>query len=491
MTSEWQDNQASGHVRLIFCGLMVLLWLVVFIVMRERLMMEPDLWWHIKTGEWIWTHGEFPTVDSFSHTFAGQPWIAKEWLSQFFYFTAYSAAGWAGVMLLALAAFGLGTGALYWAVSRDLHPLYAVAACIIALVLASPTFTVRPHLLTFAIIVVWTHQLFAASARHSAPPFGLLLLLILWANLHAAFTMGFVVAFFAFLDFIERTRFSERRELMKWLAFLVLCPAVTLLHPYSLQAILATWTVVGPNEAVPLISEWRPFNAQTDIVLHVLLLGLIFLSIASGFRLGIAKSLFAVLLLHLFLTHIRYAYFFFPVLALLAAPEIARQFPRLSAKQWRVQPRDAVEQAASRFFTPLIAAMAGALILLAALQLFVLRAAPKEDVAITDAIAYAKSNGLTQNVMNHYNFGGQLIFNDIKTFIDGRTDQLFLGGFTKKFALGPADRNELAKALEEYNIGWTLFPPLDERVALLDKLAGWRRVYSDGHAVIHVRGEGE
>ena len=59
----------------------------------------------------------FPTVDSFSHTFAGQPWIAKEWLSQLLYFTAYSAAGWAGVMLLALAAFGLGTGALYWALS--------------------------------------------------------------------------------------------------------------------------------------------------------------------------------------------------------------------------------------------------------------------------------------------------------------------------------------------------------------------------------------
>ena len=160
-------------------------------------------------------------------------------------------------MLLALAAFRLGTGALiglcHGACTRSMPALL----CIFALMLAALTFTVRPHLLTLPLIVVWTYQLFAASGRQAAPPFGLLLLLILWANLHAAFTMGFVIAFFAFLDFIERTRFSDRDGLLKWLAFLVLCPAVTLLHPYSWQAILATWAVVGPNEAVLLIGECR------------------------------------------------------------------------------------------------------------------------------------------------------------------------------------------------------------------------------------------
>ena len=136
-------------------------------------------------------------------------------------------------------------------------------------------------------------------------------------------------------------------------------------------------------------------NAQTDTIIHVALLGLIFLSIAMGFRLGIAKSLLAVLLLHLFLTHVRYAFFFFRCLR--SSPHgNSRQFPRLSAAQWRAQQRDVVEQAASRHFKPLAATIAGGLILLAGLQAFVLRAAPKEDVAITAAIAYAKSNGMTE-----------------------------------------------------------------------------------------------
>ena len=491
MMSEWQENRTNAHVRTVFCGLFVLLWVFLAFHFREKMLMEPDLWWHIKTGEWMWKNGAVPTIDSFSHSFAGQPWIAKEWLSQAIFFSVFSAAGWKGVMLLSLVAVGLGAGALYWVVSRDLSPIYAAVACILALMLASSSFTVRPHLLTLVLFIIWTHQLFAASGKHSAPHFGWLLVILLWANLHAAFTIGFVIAFFAFLDFIERTRFSNREMLLKWVVFLALCPLVTLLHPYSWQAILATWTVVGPNEAVPLIDEWQPFNAQTDIVLHVSLLGLIFLAIASGFRLGIAKSLLVVLLLHLFLTHLRYVYFLFPVLAIVAAPEIARQFPRLSAENWRVQPRDPLERATSRYFKPLVATIACGFVLVAVLQAFILRTAPKEEVAITAAIAYAKSNGMTANVMNHYNFGGQLIFNDIKTFIDGRADQLFLGGFTKKFASGPESTDKRAEALRQYDIGWTLFPPDDVRVAVLDKMAGWRRVYSDEFAVIHLRGETE
>jgi hypothetical protein len=98
---------------------------------------------------------------------------------------------------------------------------------------------------------------------------------------------------------------------------------------------------------------------------------------------------------------------------------------------------------------------------------------------------------MTGNVMNHYNFGGQLIFNDIKTFIDGRADQLFLGGFTKKFSSGPQSQDALADSFRQYDIGWTLFPPGDARVALLDGMAGWLRVYSDAFTVIHRRNEAQ
>ena len=41
---------------------------------------DPDLWWHIKVGQDILATHRWPTVDPYSFTVAGHPWIAYEWL---------------------------------------------------------------------------------------------------------------------------------------------------------------------------------------------------------------------------------------------------------------------------------------------------------------------------------------------------------------------------------------------------------------------------
>lgn len=136
---------------------------------------------------------------------------------------------------------------------------------------------------------------------------------------------------------------------------------------------------------------------------------------------------------------------------------------------------------------PLLAGLAAGFLLIAASVLLVMRPAPPEEVAASAAIRFAKSGAVSGYVFNFYNFGGPLIFNDIPTFIDGRTEQLFLDGFAKTFMRGPATAEEFQAALRKFDIGWTLLPPGDERIALLDNLAGWKRVYADEYAVIHAR----
>jgi hypothetical protein len=46
------------------------------------LLRDPDTMWHIAVGNQILESGTFPCTDELSHTFAGQRWIAKAWLSQ-------------------------------------------------------------------------------------------------------------------------------------------------------------------------------------------------------------------------------------------------------------------------------------------------------------------------------------------------------------------------------------------------------------------------
>ena len=347
--------------------------------------------------------------------------------------------------------------------------------------------TVRPHLLTLPLVIVWTAALFGSSGKGRAPNVLLLLVMVAWANLHAAFTLGFVIAFFAFLDFLETTRMANRKDLLKWVVFLAICPLVTLLHPYSYHAMLTTLLVFKSGPEVVAISEWQPFNAQLHPMHAAALLGLTFASLASGFRLGLARSLLLLLLTYLFLTHVRYAFYLFPVLALVVVPAVALQFPRLSAEQWRSQSLDPVEQRMAAAFQPLAMTFAGLLAIVVAVQAWVLPTAPPDRVAATAAIAYAKSHGLSGHVFNFYNFGGPLVFNGIPSFVDGRTDQLFTGDFAQEATDALNNQAAFVKVADKYDISWTLLPPADPLIAILDKLPGWKRVFADRSAIIHQR----
>jgi len=63
-------------------------------------LLDPDTYWHIATGEWVLRHAAVPQRDPFSFTMAGAPWIDLEWLSEVLMALAYGAGGWNGIVLL-------------------------------------------------------------------------------------------------------------------------------------------------------------------------------------------------------------------------------------------------------------------------------------------------------------------------------------------------------------------------------------------------------
>src|SRR5271157_1273127 len=54
--------------------------LAVFMAFGIRNLREPDLWWILRTGEWIVKHLSVPNKDVFSYTFQNSPWINIKWL---------------------------------------------------------------------------------------------------------------------------------------------------------------------------------------------------------------------------------------------------------------------------------------------------------------------------------------------------------------------------------------------------------------------------
>ena len=102
------------------------------------------------------------------------------------------------------------------------------------------------------------------------------------------------------------------------------------------------------------------------------------------------------------------------------------------------------------------------------------------------ALAAATRMGLSGPVFNNEGFGGYLIFNGVKTFIDGRIE-MYGDAFLKRYADAARGKEpEFSSVLDQYGIVWTMLTPYDDAIWVLDRLPGWHRVYTDKYAVIHV-----
>src|SRR5262249_10848022 len=144
-------------------------------------------------GNWILAHGRVPDVDFYSFTFTGQPWIAKEWLSQVLLASAYDVGGWGGGGVPGAAAFAVPLAVLLRPLLRNRGLLPALMFAGTAVVLMAPHFLARPHALAFPLMLLWVGGLVRAVEERRAPQPILLLAMLLWANLHGGFTLGLML----------------------------------------------------------------------------------------------------------------------------------------------------------------------------------------------------------------------------------------------------------------------------------------------------------
>lgn len=116
--------------------------------------------------------------------------------------------------------------------------------------------------------------------------------------------------------------------------------------------------------------------------------------------------------------------------------------------------------------------------------------APTDRNSPVAAVAELKRLHVSR-VFNDYDFGGYLIANDVPTFIDGRTEL-----YGEKFVVDHHLASELIEPdqfftmLNDYKIDATLLRTQSAAAKLLDHLDGWRKVYDDGTAAIHLRRSG-
>jgi hypothetical protein len=441
--------------------------------MSDALLSDPDTQWHIASGRLMLKTFTFPVMDPFSHTFAGQPWIAKEWGGQVALAAGYLLGGWSGVTVLAAASAALAYALVASQAARHFEPVYVVGLTVLCVLVGSFGIVARPHIVTLPLFALFTIGLLNAmnGANDSRPPWLLVPLMVVWANSHGLFTLGFVMAAAAGLHVLLNAPANERLRIASiWFGFGLALLAAACITPYGWKPILMTLTL-AKGEPTAFIKEWEPLAFEGAGLAAYGLLFLAIIGCLKNPKLNLGRILIIAFFGYIMARHMRFALQFSIVAGILSAAPLAALLPA------KIMP-------SAKNKTAALAVVAGGLFA-ALLAIVMPDTSPPARVYPHDAMKAAQAANLTGPVYNSYDFGGFLTLAGVPTFVDGRTDQLFINGFRIRLEAAVTKQSPQAFAdfIKPYAPRWAIITPKGDEQRQLTAL-GWQIVYNDNAAVV-------
>ena len=404
--------------------MLVLVYAAVAIIV-VRPVIDPDVWWHLRAGQWILEHRAVPWTDPFSSYGLGKAWIAYNWLFEVLLYELYRLLGLFGPLLYVVFSTLAITVALHTLISR-FESRFTRAAALTALGLGAmgPVLMPRSYLFSILFFLIELHILFSVRESKQARPLLLLPpLFAVWANVHIQFIYGLFVLALAIAEsafyrvmprsqaFGPASRCAPLRPLV--LVTLASC-AATLITPYHMYLFESIAGVARQSGMYDRIIELMAMDFRQPA--NWLVLGL---TLAGAFLVGRQPRIepWPALLV---------AFGVFPafrsrrdvwVVVIAALVVIARSLPvTKSREQWVTWPRIAV---------------AGVGIALAFVVVGIVRDVSPRGLEAAVALEYpvdaaqvVERRGYKGPLFNPYDWGGYLIWRlpQLPVIMDGRAN---------------------------------------------------------------------
>jgi len=213
---------------------------------------DPDTFWHLHTGRYLWSTWQFTGPDPWSR-FSSRPFVLHEWLPQLVYAGVVHVGGM-GALAWLEAICGAALAVLIYACCRRLSSALP-AACIAGLAWlgASGSLAARPQLVSYVLLCITTTA-WLSTAKDGRSRWWLVPLTWVWACSHGLWIAGPIAGGAVVLGML-----LDRRVPLRRLGHLALIPVLGVLS--------ATLTPVGPrlltlpfqvSGYAKYVDEWRP-----------------------------------------------------------------------------------------------------------------------------------------------------------------------------------------------------------------------------------------
>jgi hypothetical protein len=477
-----------------------LILLIAFIslwAMSMRTPADTDMYWHLRTGQYILQTHTIPSTDPFSSTMFGQPWIDVQWLSQIILYATYAIGGPAALAFL-VAALVVLAFVFIWK-QMDGGIFLRAGVLILAATTAAIVWTPRPQMATFVLTAVVSYSLYLYKWKQIDRLWLLPPLFILWINLHGGYIAGFIVlgaylvgellnnllAHAGLLKRVDHPEFIDWRRWRKLLIVTLVSVAALLINPFTTNALLLPFKTVNIGALQNFIEEWAPpdFHQLAQQPMLWLLLLTVCAVAWSSRRLDLTQALLLIIFAYMtFLARRNIGLF-----ALICAPILMQHLQALWAKSPWADRHLSRGQLTLNWLLLLAVSLAASIAIIYPVLPGV-QARVEHDrlpVAAADWIIQHRPAGL---MFNSYNWGGYFVWRlwpDYPVFVDGRTDvyNTFLSEYTQAIFLQP----DYATVFDRHHIGFIVIEQNSALATVLAQTDRWQLAYRDEQAAIFIR----
>lgn len=279
---------------------------------------DPDVWWHLRTGQLIIQNHQVFHSDPYSFTRFGQPWINHEWLSEIVMYGVYRIAGWGGLIVGFAAIIAVSSLLVYRRCPG--RPYVAGVFAVWGAAASAPIWGVRPQ--TFSLLLASIFLLLLErSDKHPGVLWWTAPLTLLWVNLHGGYVIGIgLMILFLVGNLLEVAFGSEDgRQTAAHLRILALallaCLAVVPLNPNGMRMYWYPLETIHSGAMQTYVDEWLSPNLhQAKELPFLCMLLVIFLALGlSSRRLRARELLLLLATLWLALHSVRHIPIFVPI----------------------------------------------------------------------------------------------------------------------------------------------------------------------------------
>jgi hypothetical protein len=453
---------------------------------------DGDLGRHITVGNYIITNQVIPTKDIFSHTMSGETLVPHEWLSEVIFSIAYSLMGLNGVVLLTATIISITfTLSFHEIIGRGAFHLVALFTALVAAMASSLHWLARPHIFTFLFLALWIYRLEHVVEKKNERIWVFPLLMLVWANSHGAFIVGFVVwgAYVAewIWEFLHNQADEQKGRSLISIGFFSFI--ATLFNPSGYKLWATSIGYIRNNYLVDHTVEYMTpnFHLAGTLPFLFMLAFLIFLS-GQGTQLKLRESIllagWTIMALYSARNIPLFAIVNAPLLGILVQSSIGRV-------QFLTQQNENLRKIESQLQGSVYPITAIFLIIIAfnsGIKLDSAQLGNRYDPTIfpEHAVNWLEQNPQKGNVFNSFIWGGYLLYREwpqINVFIDGQTD--FYGEtLTREYEQAISTTSGWENIFTKYNIEWTILENKSPLALALQNNYHWRVLYEDDLAVI-------